>query len=148
MNDAENLAHQLVTLLRQLPETPTRIRVRQGSNSLEVEWPDTATGPTRPAPAAEPLDAPDDEPGDEAERMEYVRAPMIGTFYRAAKPGAPPFVEEGAEVVAGQQVGVIESMKLMTPIETKCAGIVRRILVPDATSVEYDHPLIEIAMAG
>ncbi|MEV0161342.1 acetyl-CoA carboxylase biotin carboxyl carrier protein [Nonomuraea fuscirosea] len=144
MNDAENLAHQLVTLLRQLPETPTRIRVQQGSNSLEVEWPDTATGPARPAPATEALDAPDDG----AERMECVRAPMIGTFYRAAKPGAPPFVEEGAEVVAGQQVGVIESMKLMTPIETKCSGIVRRILVPDATSVEYDHPLIEIAMEG
>lgn len=144
MNDAENLAHQLVTLLRQLPETPRRIRVRQGSNSLEVEWPDTAAGPSRLAPAMETLDAPDDG----AERTEYVRAPMIGTFYRAAKPGAPPFVEEGTEVVAGQQVGVMESMKLMTPIEAKCSGIVRRILVPDAMSVEYDHPLIEIAMEG
>ncbi|NNH68357.1 acetyl-CoA carboxylase biotin carboxyl carrier protein subunit [Nocardia uniformis] len=69
-------------------------------------------------------------------------ASMVGVFYHAAEPGADPFVTVGATVVRGQQIGIIEAMKLMVPIEADRAGVVAEILVPDATAVEFGQPLL------
>lgn len=77
-----------------------------------------------------------------------VTAPMVGTFYRAPNPDAPPFVSEGDVVEAGQTVCIIEAMKLFNEIQSDVAGRVARILVDNATPVEYGQPLILIDTTG
>ena len=73
-----------------------------------------------------------------------VRAPNLGTFYRAPKPGAPPYVTVGQPVQANTEVCLIEVMKLFTTVLAGTSGVVRQVLVEDAELVEYDQPLILI----
>lgn len=70
-----------------------------------------------------------------------VRSPMIGTFYRKAGPDKPNFVEIGDEITPGKVVCIIEAMKLFNEIESEVKGKVVKILVEDASPVEYDQPL-------
>jgi oxaloacetate decarboxylase alpha subunit len=76
----------------------------------------------------------------------YVRveAPMVGTFYRASQPGAPPFVEEGDAVAAGQTLCILEAMKLMNEIKAELEGVVRKIHVQNAQPVEFGQLLFEL----
>ncbi len=74
-----------------------------------------------------------------------VRAPMVGTFYRASAPGAPSFVEVGQTVAAGDTLCVIEAMKLMNEIEADIAGTVTAILAENGQPVEFDQPMFVIA---
>jgi oxaloacetate decarboxylase (Na+ extruding) subunit alpha len=73
-----------------------------------------------------------------------VEAPMVGTFYRASQPGAPPFVEEGQPVGAGQTLCILEAMKLMNEVKADVDGIVRSILVENAEPVEFGQLLFEL----
>jgi acetyl-CoA carboxylase biotin carboxyl carrier protein len=76
-----------------------------------------------------------------------VRAPNLGTFYRAPKPGAAPYVSVGQAISADTEVCLIEVMKLFTSVPAGVAGTVRKVLVEDAELVEYDQPLFLIAPA-
>ncbi|WP_462188185.1 acetyl-CoA carboxylase biotin carboxyl carrier protein [Frankia sp. CcWB2] len=77
--------------------------------------------------------------------LSYVTAPSVGVFYYyAPEPGARPFVRVGDTVKAGQQVAILEVMKLMIPIEADTAGQIVEVCQPDATSVEYGERLIAI----
>jgi oxaloacetate decarboxylase (Na+ extruding) subunit alpha len=73
-----------------------------------------------------------------------VEAPMVGTFYRASQPGAPPFVEEGQPVGAGQTLCILEAMKLMNEVKAEVEGIVRGIHVENAAPVEFGQLLFEL----
>ena len=73
-----------------------------------------------------------------------VESPMVGTFYRAAAPGSPPFVEEGDVVAAGQTLCILEAMKLMNEVKAEREGIVRRIYPDNAAPVEYGELLFEL----
>jgi oxaloacetate decarboxylase alpha subunit len=73
-----------------------------------------------------------------------VEAPMVGTFYRAAQPGAPSFVEEGDAVAPGQTLCILEAMKLMNEIKAEVEGIVRKIHVQNAQPVEFGQLLFEL----
>jgi oxaloacetate decarboxylase alpha subunit len=73
-----------------------------------------------------------------------VEAPMVGTFYRAPQPGAPPFVEEGQPVGAGQTLCILEAMKLMNEVKADVDGIVRSIYVENAEPVEFGQLLFEL----
>jgi acetyl-CoA carboxylase biotin carboxyl carrier protein len=73
-----------------------------------------------------------------------IRSPMVGTFYRASQPGAPPFVEVGQAVKPDSVVGIIEVMKLMNSITANVHGTVEQILVGDASQVEAGQPIIVI----
>jgi acetyl-CoA carboxylase biotin carboxyl carrier protein len=73
-----------------------------------------------------------------------VRAPNLGTFYRAPKPGAPPYVAVGQKVEAATEVCLIEVMKLFTSVRAGVAGTVREVLAEDAQLVEFDQPLFLI----
>lgn len=70
-----------------------------------------------------------------------VKAPMIGTFYRSAGPGKPNFIEIGDEINSGKVICILEAMKLFNEIESEVSGKIVKILVDDATPVEYDQPL-------
>lgn len=73
-----------------------------------------------------------------------VRAPNLGTFYCAPKPGAPPYVEVGQQVRADTEICLLEVMKLFTAVAAGVEGIVREICVADGDMVEYDQPLLLI----
>jgi oxaloacetate decarboxylase alpha subunit len=77
-----------------------------------------------------------------------VEAPMVGTFYRAPQPGAPPFVEEGQPVGAGQTLCILEAMKLMNEVKTDVEGVVRSIHVENAEPVEFGQLLFELEPVG
>jgi acetyl-CoA carboxylase biotin carboxyl carrier protein len=70
-----------------------------------------------------------------------VKSPMIGTFYRSAGPDKPNFVEIGDEITTGNVICIIEAMKLFNEIESEISGKIVKILVEDATPVEFDQPL-------
>jgi acetyl-CoA carboxylase biotin carboxyl carrier protein len=74
-----------------------------------------------------------------------VKSPMVGTFYRAASPGAKSFVEVGDNVQAGDTLCIIEAMKLMNEIESDKTGVVKQILVENGQPVEFGQPLVVIA---
>jgi acetyl-CoA carboxylase biotin carboxyl carrier protein len=82
--------------------------------------------------------------GPSADGMIRVEAPMVGTFYRAPQPGAPPFVEEGDAVAAGQTLCILEAMKLLNEVKAETEGIVRAIHARNAEAVEYGQLLFEL----
>jgi acetyl-CoA carboxylase biotin carboxyl carrier protein len=75
-------------------------------------------------------------------------APMVGTFYRAPKPDAPPFVNEGDDIHAGQTVCVLEAMKMFNEIPSDVDGRIARVLVDNGAPVEYGQPLFLIDPAA
>ncbi|KAB8314772.1 acetyl-CoA carboxylase biotin carboxyl carrier protein [Tolypothrix campylonemoides VB511288] len=74
-----------------------------------------------------------------------VRAPMVGTFYASPAPDKPAFVTEGAQVKAGETLGIIEAMKMFNPIEADVSGTVVKVLVQSGQPIEFDQPLFVIA---
>ena len=74
-----------------------------------------------------------------------IKAPIVGTFYRAPAPSANPFVEVGQTVKEGQTVCIIEAMKLMNEIEADAAGVIKAVLVENGQPVEYGQPLFLLA---
>lgn len=76
-----------------------------------------------------------------------IKSPMIGTFYRKSSPDKPPFAEIGTEVSPGKVVCIIEAMKLFNEIESEVSGKIVKILVEDASPVEYDQPLFLVEPA-
>ena len=100
--------------------------------------PSAAPAPLSPSAAVAPSGA------SAANAKNAVPSPMVGTAYRAAEPGAKPFIEVGSEVREGQTILIIEAMKTMNAIPAPRAGKVAAILVEDAQPVEYGEPLLVI----
>lgn len=121
-----------------------------------------APQPTQPAgnPAASPPPAPEagagggtepaaeEEPAAESDGLLEITSPMVGTFYRAPAPDAPPYVEVGSQVSQGQTLCILEAMKLMNELEAEAGGEIREILVENAEPVEYGQVLFRIAPNG
>ncbi|MXV16970.1 acetyl-CoA carboxylase biotin carboxyl carrier protein [Hufsiella ginkgonis] len=100
--------------------------------------PAPATAPASPAAAAPAATA------EEPTNLVTLKSPMIGTFYRSSGPDKPLFVNVGDEVKAGDVVCIIEAMKLFNEIEAEFSGRVVKVLVDNASPVEYDQPLFLI----
>ena len=105
-----------------------------------VAAPVAAAAALAAAPAAVGADA---APAAE-EAGHVVKSPMVGTFYRAASPGAKPFIEVGSVVKEGETICIIEAMKILNEIEADKSGTVVRILAENGQAVEYGHPLVVI----
>jgi oxaloacetate decarboxylase (Na+ extruding) subunit alpha len=118
-------------------EAGTRVSVRR------TEEPPPAAAPAVPTPeeGGEPELPPVEPLTDGVVRVE---APMVGTFYRAAQPGAPPFVEEGDPVAPGQTLCILEAMKLMNEVKAEVEGVVRTIHVQNGQAVEFGQPLFDL----
>jgi len=106
----------------------------------------TAAPVTQPAitPAATSTTPAEDKPtnnGVDESKYLTIKSPMIGTFYRSAGPDKPQFVSIGDEIAPGKTVCIIEAMKLFNEIESDIKGKIVKVLVNDATPVEYDQPL-------
>jgi acetyl-CoA carboxylase biotin carboxyl carrier protein len=102
--------------------------------------------PVQQAPAQQSAPAPAKNeaapaPANDESKYITIKSPMIGTFYRSAGPDKPAFVNVGDDISAGQPVCIIEAMKLFNEIESDVKGKIVKVLVNDATPVEYDQPL-------
>jgi acetyl-CoA carboxylase biotin carboxyl carrier protein len=124
-----------------------KLSLRRGGFS---ELAETSPGPTQaPAPtvkAAPPVVTA--APAAADPNLHEVTAPLLGTFYRAPKPGAPPFVEVGVQVVEETIVAIIEVMKLMNTVRAGVSGTVTEILVADGALAEYGETLLRVRKAG
>jgi acetyl-CoA carboxylase biotin carboxyl carrier protein len=130
----------------------TELEVREGEETIRISRqslvaaaaPTVFAAPTASvAPVASPIAAAAESsaaipPGH------TVTAPMVGTFYRAASPGAKPFVDVGQRVAVGDTLCIIEAMKMLNQIEADKAGVVKAILAENAQPVEYGQPLFVI----
>ena len=105
----------------------------------QVQMPQAMPTPAAPTPAAQAPVA--SAPVDSEDKYITVKSPMIGTFYRSPSPDKPVFVEVGQDIKKGDTVCIIEAMKLFNEIESEVSGKIVKVLVDDATPVEYDQPL-------
>jgi acetyl-CoA carboxylase biotin carboxyl carrier protein len=106
--------------------------------------PQVAAAPaSAPAPVAEKPKA----AAPQADNLITVKSPMIGTFYRKSSPDKPNFVEVGADIAPGSVLCIIEAMKLFNEIESEVKGKIVKILVEDASPVEFDQPLFLVEPA-
>jgi oxaloacetate decarboxylase (Na+ extruding) subunit alpha len=121
-----------------IEEGGMRVSVRRTPDPIE---PVLASAAGAAAAEAELELPPQEQTGDGIVRVE---SPMVGTFYRAAQPGAPPFVEEGDAVAPGQTLCILEAMKLMNEVKADQEAVVRAIHVGNAEPVEYGQLLFEL----
>ena len=103
----------------------------------------------QPASAAQPAAAVEKPKAAEsaASNLVTIKSPMIGTFYRKSSPDKPNLVEVGSDINSGQVVCIIEAMKLFNEIESEVKGKIVKVLVDDASPVEYDQPLFLVEPA-
>jgi acetyl-CoA carboxylase biotin carboxyl carrier protein len=105
-----------------------------------------APAPTPAPEAAAPVTAaPSPAPSS---NLVEIKSPIIGTFYLTSSPDAAPFVTEGGSITAGKTVCIIEAMKLFNEVESEISGKIVKILVANASPVEYDQPLFLVDPAG
>lgn len=117
-----------------------------GRLPLAVPEPVAQSVPASAAPVAAAPAAAGPAAGEAAveEGLHLVKSPIVGTFYGAPNPSAPPFVKVGDQVKAGQVLCIVEAMKLMNEIESDVAGELVRVLVENGQPVEYGQPLFAI----
>lgn len=125
------------------------IEIREGEESVRITR-ETKTSPivtyTTPMPEAPRTPAPEAPaaPAPAAPEKQTIKSPMVGTVYLSPTPGAKPFVEVGQAVKAGDDICLIEAMKMFNQIEADKSGIITAILVDNGTPVEFNQPLFTI----
>lgn len=138
------LTHTLPKLLRIVQESDLR--------ELELEEGDVRLKLHRNPKARADLPLEERMPVELPEPMEppiaIVRASIVGTFYRAGKPGMAPLVTEGSLVEESTVIGIIEALQVLTDVEADCSGVVTAVLATDGQPVEYNQPLLEVRPNG
>ncbi|OZI27456.1 acetyl-CoA carboxylase biotin carboxyl carrier protein subunit [Bordetella genomosp. 7] len=128
----------------EITEGEGKVRIVKFSQTLQpvaYHVPETPAAAPAPAAAAAPAAAPE---APAVPQGHVVKAPMVGTFYRAPNPGAAPFVDVGQSVKEGDPLCIIEAMKLLNEIEADKSGVIKEILVENGEPVEYGQPLFVI----
>lgn len=154
------LRENAVALALSGPQPPSRIRVEAAGAAVELGWAESAApvaavvpiaapaSVAAPALVAAPVAVPVATDGAQINGAptpgHRLTAPTVGVFYRSPEPGAPPFVAVGDHVQPGQQVGIVEAMKLMIPVEADRGGPVLELLCGDGESVEFGQPLLVV----
>ncbi|TWW01244.1 acetyl-CoA carboxylase biotin carboxyl carrier protein [Chitinophaga pinensis] len=125
-----------------------KITIKQKDNEQPVYAVPAVAAPVyqpvpQQAPVAQATAAAPEAPKAEAkaDNLVTIKSPMIGTFYRSPGPDKPSFVNVGDDVTSGKVVCIIEAMKLFNEIESEVSGKIVKVLVDDASPVEYDQPL-------
>lgn len=123
-----------------------KVRIRKaGPAYVAAPPPMAAAPPAAPAPAAAGAAAPAPaEPLDDGVPLAVIKAPIVGTVYRAAEPGAKPFAEVGTKVKKGQVLCIIEAMKLMNEIECECDGEIAAVYVDNGQPVQFGDRLFAV----
>jgi acetyl-CoA carboxylase biotin carboxyl carrier protein len=131
-----------------IEEDGTRITIKQKKDPSQKIYTQAAAQAVQHAPApsavstpAAAATAPPAPAAPKQDNLITIKSPMIGTFYRQAGPGKPILINVGDEVIPGKIVCIIEAMKLFNEIESEVKGTIVKVLVEDASPVEYDQPL-------
>ena len=130
----------------EITEAEGKVRIVKGGGTVVQQFvaaPAQAPVAQAAAPAAAQGAVPE-LPAPAAPTGHVVKSPMVGTFYRAASPGAKPFVDVGSTVKEGDTLCIIEAMKILNEIEADKTGTVTRILGENGQAVEYGQPLFVI----
>lgn len=140
----------------------SEFRLKSGDIEVEVKRGNVAAPVAAPSQAAAAAPAPPpsakaasearntvghvgaESPGELPHGTEVIRAPMVGTFYRAPDPAAPPFVQQGSRVQPDTILCILEVMKLMNSVSAGVSGVVSHIFVENAQMVEHGQPLIAV----
>ena len=117
------------------------IKTNQAPTVVTASIPAATPVAAAPAPVAATPVAAAAPAVSESDNYLTIKSPMIGTFYRSASPDKPSFVNVGDEIKAGQVVCVVEAMKLFNEIEAEISGRIVKVLVDNASPIEYDQPL-------
>lgn len=124
--------------------TLTGLELEQNGTRLKLDRTVTAApAAAAPSPAAVPVPsaAPAAQPPQES-GAEYIKAPLVGTFYAASAPDAAPFVQVGDHVKKGQTVCLMEAMKMMNEVQAPCDCVIEEILQEDGALVSFGEPLL------
>ncbi len=127
--------------IKQKKDPVQHINVAASGAPSYAPQPVPATSNTAPPAKAEPTDT------VKTDNLITIKSPMIGTFYRQQGPGKPILISIGDEVIPGKVVCIIEAMKLFNEIESEVKGTIVKVLVEDASPVEYDQPLFLVQPA-
>ncbi|MGO9894088.1 MAG: acetyl-CoA carboxylase biotin carboxyl carrier protein [Bryobacteraceae bacterium] len=144
-----NLAAETGVAELEVQRGENRVRIRRAGFAAPQEFVIASGAPAyAPAPAAPAAAAPPAEGESSASKPDanvaLIKSPIVGTFYAAPSPGAPPFVRIGERVEPGKVLCIIESMKLMNEIEAETGGVIESKLVADGQAVEYGEALFGI----
>lgn len=136
----------------ELERGDVKVRIKRAGEHMVVHGhgdPRFSAVSPAPPPALVPaathaVAAPPPAPAAQEESLHAVKSPIVGTFYEAPSPGAPPFVKVGDTVVEGQVLCIVEAMKLLNEIESDAAGEVVKILATNGQPIEYGQELFAI----
>ncbi|HOU21188.1 MAG: acetyl-CoA carboxylase biotin carboxyl carrier protein [Kiritimatiellae bacterium] len=120
-----------------IEEEDFKLTLKRGQLAAPVQVP-----PAAAVPAGEPCAGSPAAPVSAAEaNLVPIQSPLVGTFYRASAPDADPFVAVGTRVTKDSVVCIIEAMKVMNEIKAETSGVIKKILVENATAVQYGQPM-------
>jgi acetyl-CoA carboxylase biotin carboxyl carrier protein len=148
--------HELIKIINKsnigeisIEDKDGKVTIKQKEDAvLTVAAPQPQVYTTAPAPvAAAPVAPVTPAAAPKADNLITVKSPMIGTFYRRSSPDKPILAEVGTEITPGKVVCIIEAMKLFNEIESEIKGTIVKVLVEDASPVEYDQPLFLVEPA-
>jgi len=144
----------LVRHAAELAARSGRARVAVGDVSVEIGGPEPVA-PQLAEDVPRPLSVVPDAPAPDpvatpapVAAVHTVRSSTVGVFYRAPEPGAAPFVADGETVAAGRQIGIVEAMKLMIPLEADRGGRLVEVLVADGDAVEHGQPVATLELGA
>jgi acetyl-CoA carboxylase biotin carboxyl carrier protein len=153
-NDAFDLKRvkQLVEMMKtndltdvEIKQGDWQITLRRGSQAAMMPCVPVHTAPSTPSPVAAasvPVPAVSEEPANTT----VIKSPMVGTFYAAPSPDAPPFTKVGDTVMPEKTVCLIEAMKVYNEIQAECSGVIVAVLVKNGETVEFGKPLFRVAV--
>jgi oxaloacetate decarboxylase alpha subunit len=148
LKSSEREAFRLIEEMLQLMESRGLVELEMEHQGLRIRLRKATTGGPQvveySAGVAQPSAAAQKPAAAEEGRRIVIKSPMVGTFYRAPAPDAPPFVEVGQDIEVGQVICILEAMKLMNEIKSEVAGHVVEILVDNGAPVEFGQPLFVV----
>jgi acetyl-CoA carboxylase biotin carboxyl carrier protein len=133
-----------VRILRQAPPGTAPVPLSPANSHGDSAWPPAEPAASSAAVVPPEPAAPEPQPEASSEDAHVLKSPIVGTFFAAPSPDAPPFVNLGDRVHVGQVLCIVEAMKLMNEIESEFAGEIVRIHVENGQPVEYGQPLFTI----
>lgn len=128
----------------ELEENGVRIMIKKGLQAPVIHTVQAVASPAGAAPESKPASQTPAESAVDESRFVEIKAPFVGTFYRAPSPDAEPYVTEGQEVNPETVLCIVEAMKVMNEIKAEAHGFVRAILVENAHPVQFGQPLFKI----
>ena len=147
LKDILNLVREHELAEFEMEHDGLKVRIRKaGRDYVVAAAPPIATPAPAVVPALAPVATPpvDAAPVDEGVPLAVIKAPIVGTLYRAAEPGAKPFVEVGSRVKKGQVLCIIEAMKLMNEIECECDGEIAAAYVDNGQPVQFGDRIFAV----